>query len=174
MVIDQEVLLPARTDCGRPMQKLRIQLHRDERCPNPLNLTISLFIPFFYQHAVIDDKSAVKLKWALQIMKIVLYIPYVILGAGILLLLISLSLAFVMCSCKKNKVLLYYYQNYLLLCLLEIYVLHCISCLKNTANVTFSFDPLGIYTCNFKSAEYKITLTEIQPRELLQLNRSSV
>ncbi|XP_032888825.1 lysosome membrane protein 2-like [Amblyraja radiata] len=65
--------------------------------------TMILPVIFLNEHAVIDDKSAVELKWALQIMKIVLYIPYIILGAGILFLLISLSLAFVMCSCKENK-----------------------------------------------------------------------
>ncbi|XP_072117013.1 lysosome membrane protein 2-like isoform X3 [Mobula birostris] len=65
--------------------------------------TMLLPVVFLNEHAVIDDKSAVKLKWALHIIKVVFYIPYIILWVGILLFLISLTLIFVMCRCKENK-----------------------------------------------------------------------
>ncbi|XP_072902250.1 lysosome membrane protein 2-like [Hemitrygon akajei] len=65
--------------------------------------TMLLPVIFLNENAVIDDKSAVKLKWALHIIKVVFYIPYIILWVGILLFLISLTLIFVMCRCKENK-----------------------------------------------------------------------
>ncbi|XP_062907347.1 lysosome membrane protein 2-like [Mobula hypostoma] len=65
--------------------------------------TMLLPVVFLNENAVIDDKSAVKLKWALHIIKVVFYIPYIILWVGILLFLISLTLIFVMCRCKENK-----------------------------------------------------------------------
>ncbi|XP_051870323.1 lysosome membrane protein 2-like [Pristis pectinata] len=65
--------------------------------------TMILPVTFLNENAVIDDKSAVKLKWVLHIIKVLVYIPYIILWVGILLFLIFLTLAFVMCRCKENK-----------------------------------------------------------------------
>lgn len=42
MVINEEVFLSIHTDCGLPLRKLRIKLHRDEQRPHSLRLMISL------------------------------------------------------------------------------------------------------------------------------------
>ncbi|XP_067896194.1 lysosome membrane protein 2-like [Heterodontus francisci] len=65
----------------------------------------TMILPIIYlnENALIDDKSATKLKAALHKMNIVTYIPYVILWIGILLFLTSLILAVVACRHKENK-----------------------------------------------------------------------
>ncbi|XP_069746355.1 lysosome membrane protein 2-like isoform X2 [Narcine bancroftii] len=54
-------------------------------------------------NAVIDNKLAVKLRKVLHTMKVVTYIPYIILWIGILLFLITLVLLFFMCMYREKK-----------------------------------------------------------------------
>ncbi|XP_078415707.1 lysosome membrane protein 2-like isoform X2 [Cetorhinus maximus] len=65
----------------------------------------TMILPVFFlnENAVIDDKSAAKLKAALHKMKVVIYIPYIFLWIGILLCLASLILAFVAWKRIENK-----------------------------------------------------------------------
>ncbi|XP_078088088.1 lysosome membrane protein 2-like isoform X2 [Mustelus asterias] len=65
--------------------------------------TMVLPVLFLNENAVIDDKSAAKLKAALYTMNVVTYIPYVFLWIGILLCLISLILACVGWRRMENK-----------------------------------------------------------------------
>ncbi|XP_067848532.1 lysosome membrane protein 2-like [Heptranchias perlo] len=65
--------------------------------------TMILPVIFLNQHAVIDDKSAAKLKWALHKINVVTYIPYMILWMGIFLCLTCVILVLVSGRHKKNK-----------------------------------------------------------------------
>ncbi|GCC34036.1 lysosome membrane protein 2-like isoform X1 [Chiloscyllium punctatum] len=65
--------------------------------------TMILPVLFLNEQALIDDKSAVKLKSALYKIRVVTYIPYIFLSIGILLCLAALSLAFAAWRHKDNK-----------------------------------------------------------------------